>query len=298
MPAIAGACSIARRSAWRCAAARSMLPVSRRVRRSASSACAITIGDLLRWMVLIGSRVAPAGRSSARLNSRRRISRRPGRTARDGSCARSQTISSFLLVGCGASGQTTRQAAALDAVHARHMQERLACAAARFASRRSPRACCACAGRSPTAAAGAVLTSRASAIVARTSDSASCAASCARPLAAVRCSSLNDGRPSSCVGQTMPSGRSAWRAAQHVEQIPAAAFVLPLARIRVDQVAPEQEARHLVVEADAVVAHADGARATPARPRSRRRRRARRRPSARQCCGRMPVSRQASGSGR
>jgi hypothetical protein len=47
--------------------------------------------------------------------------------------------------------------------------------------------------------------------------------------------------------------------AHHVEQVPAAAVVLPFARIRVDQVAPEQEARDLVVEADGVVAHADGA---------------------------------------
>ena len=47
--------------------------------------------------------------------------------------------------------------------------------------------------------------------------------------------------------------------AHHVEQVPTAAFVLPLARIGIDEVAPEQEARDLVVEADGVVAHADGA---------------------------------------
>jgi hypothetical protein len=34
---------------------------------------------------------------------------------------------------------------------------------------------------------------------------------------------------------------------------------LPFARIRIDQVAPEHEAGDLVVEADGVVAHADGA---------------------------------------
>ena len=50
-------------------------------------------------------------------------------------------------------------------------------------------------------------------------------------------------------------------AAQHVHQVPAAALVLPLACIGVDQIAPEQEARHLVVEADRVVAHAHRARA-------------------------------------
>ena len=48
--------------------------------------------------------------------------------------------------------------------------------------------------------------------------------------------------------------------AQHVHQVPAAALVLPLARVGIDQVAPEQEARDLVVEADAVVAHAHRAR--------------------------------------
>jgi hypothetical protein len=47
--------------------------------------------------------------------------------------------------------------------------------------------------------------------------------------------------------------------AHHVEQIPAAALVLPLARVGIDEVAPEHEARDLVVEADGVVAHADGA---------------------------------------
>ena len=49
-------------------------------------------------------------------------------------------------------------------------------------------------------------------------------------------------------------------AAHHVQQIPAAALVLPFAGVGVDQVAPEQEAGHLVVEADRVVAHADRAR--------------------------------------
>ncbi len=45
--------------------------------------------------------------------------------------------------------------------------------------------------------------------------------------------------------------------AHDVEQVPAAAVVLPLARVRIDQVAPEQVARDFVVEADRVVADAD-----------------------------------------
>jgi hypothetical protein len=98
---------------------------------------------------------------------------------------------------------------------------------------------------------------RASAMVARTSLSASCAASCARPLAAVRCSSLKDGRrPSSLPRPLDALGPQRVGAAHHVQQVPAAAAVLPLARVGVDQVAPEQVARDLVVEADAVVAHA------------------------------------------
>ena len=61
------------------------------------------------------------------------------------------------------------------------------------------------------------------------------------------------GRPDDALG--------AQRVAQahHVEQVPAAAVVLPLACVGVDQVAPEHEARDLIVEADRVVADADGA---------------------------------------
>ena len=47
--------------------------------------------------------------------------------------------------------------------------------------------------------------------------------------------------------------------AHHVEQIPPAALVLPFACVGVDQVAPEHEARDLIVEPDGVVAHANGA---------------------------------------
>ena len=45
----------------------------------------------------------------------------------------------------------------------------------------------------------------------------------------------------------------------HVQQVPAAALVLPFACVGLDQVAPEQKARELVVKADGVVAHAYGA---------------------------------------
>src|SRR5476649_2480447 len=46
----------------------------------------------------------------------------------------------------------------------------------------------------------------------------------------------------------------------HVQQIPAAALVLPFARVGIDQVAPEQVARDFIVETDGVVADAYRAR--------------------------------------
>ena len=49
------------------------------------------------------------------------------------------------------------------------------------------------------------------------------------------------------------------RQAHHVQQVPAAAFILPFATIGVDQVAPKQKAGKFIIEADAVVAHANGA---------------------------------------
>jgi hypothetical protein len=85
--------------------------------------------------------------------------------------------------------------------------------------------------------------------------------------------------------------------ADHVQQVPAAAAVLPFAGIGVDEVTPEQVTRDLVVKADGVVAHADGVRLGQscsmalANACSGT-------PCSRQVCGRMPVSRQASGSGR
>ena len=47
--------------------------------------------------------------------------------------------------------------------------------------------------------------------------------------------------------------------ADNVQQVPAPAVVLPLARIGVNQIAPEHEARDLIVKADGVVTHANGA---------------------------------------
>jgi hypothetical protein len=88
-------------------------------------------------------------------------------------------------------------------------------------------------------------------------------------------------------------------AARHVQQVPAAAAVPPFAPVGVDEVAPQQEARHLVVEADGVVARADGA----GLGRARRlmllgEGGARPGPWPAHSCGVMPVIRQASGSGR
>ena len=47
--------------------------------------------------------------------------------------------------------------------------------------------------------------------------------------------------------------------AHHIEQIPAAAAVLPFARIGIGEIAPEHETRDLVIEAYGVIAHAHGA---------------------------------------
>ncbi len=45
----------------------------------------------------------------------------------------------------------------------------------------------------------------------------------------------------------------------HIENVPAPAIVLPLARIRIDQIAPEHEARDFIIKTDRVVTDADGA---------------------------------------
>ena len=167
----------------------------------------MTIGDLLTWMRLDRQprRRLRAGRRPAREQALAERRRRSGRRARPGRAPDPRRCSSFLFVGCGASGQTSAMQPRSTPIHARDVQERPAARRSRphTASLRRSR-------RQKSHSRGwRVLISRASAIVARTSDSASCAASCAMPLARVRCSSLNDGRPSSCSGHSMPSGRSA-----------------------------------------------------------------------------------------
>ena len=59
--------------------------------------------------------------------------------------------------------------------------------------------------------------------------------------------------PGDAFGAQRPGG------AHQVEEVPAAAAVLPLAGVGVDQVAPEQVAGEFVVKPDGVVAHTDGA---------------------------------------
>ena len=169
-----------------------------------------TMGDLFRCTVLMGRRATPSGRSAERVNMRRRSVSVSSRASSRGSCARSQAMISFLFVGWLANGHIT----------ARHPRS----AGNMPETCRNGRAVCAVAGRRSSAATRSFLcrlkaksnsrglcwrSSRARAMVARTSDSASCAASCCRPLAWVRCSSLKLCVPSSLVGQTMPSGRSA-----------------------------------------------------------------------------------------
>jgi len=196
-------------SACRAACARSM------PQRCASAGVSVftlptTMGDLFRCTDFTGRRVTPSGRSAVRVNRRVRISSAPRVASSRGSLARSQASSSFLFVGWLASGHmTARQPRSTG-----NMPETC----------RNGRAVMAVAGRRNSVATRSFLCkpsaksnslglrsrmSRASAMVARTSDSASCAASCASPLALDRCSSLKLGLPSSFWGQTMPSGRSA-----------------------------------------------------------------------------------------
>ena len=157
-------------------------------------------------MVLIGSLATPSGNSS---------------------CAREHALADRLGIEAGEFARVERQiphdqlvlvrrvrrqrphdsqAAALGRVHARDVQEGLRASDADLGVHRvllrSLR-------QNSHSLGWRAFTSRASAIVARTSASASCAASCVMALAAVRCSSLNDGRPSACFGHSIPCGRSA-----------------------------------------------------------------------------------------
>ncbi len=157
-------------------------------------------------MVLTGRRLTPSGRSSLRENMRSRavVASRVASSA--GSLARSHTMISFLLVGCAARGQTI-------AIHPRsapYIPE--ICSTGRGLSRSISRNTASLRRRLRQKShrrGWRVLIKRARAIVARTSERASWAASCSSPFAAVRCSSLKDGRPSSCLGHSMPSGRRA-----------------------------------------------------------------------------------------
>ena len=257
----------------------------------------ITIGDLLMWMVLIGSRVTPSGSSRRLLNMRARIVVDvQRRTVRAGSCARSQTMTSFLL-------RRVR----------RQRPDHAPCSRAR------PRTCPRRAGRAGPDCAIVVrttasflrslrqkshslgcraLTSRASAIVARTSDSASCAASCARPLArgqvlelerrpavvvraATRC--LRAAAPRrSAPRRAGPSGRirSAIRAHRGRSGCARTGSASPRRRSG-SSCSPRPPCPG--APAAASIASAKACSGTPC---------------SRQVCGRMPVSRQASGSGR
>ena len=164
----------------------------------------MTMGDLLTWMVLIGSRVTPSGSSSCLVNMRRRMASAFSDSSSSGETLQSQTMSSFLLVGCGASGHTI----AMQPRSGPYMPEM--CRKGRPTPISSHTACLLRSFRQKSHSLGWAWRSlRASATVARTSDSASCAASWTMPLATVRCSSLKLGRPSSCWGHSKPSGRKA-----------------------------------------------------------------------------------------
>lgn len=94
------------------------------------------------------------------------------------------------------------------------------------------------------------------------SDSASCAASWASPLALVRCSSLKDGRPSSCFGHSMPSGRSAQvvRTTSSRSQRPQSfCHSRAYGSMRLRQ---NMKRVHFIIEAEGVVAQTDRARLT------------------------------------
>ena len=170
----------------------------------------MTMGDLFRCTPLMARRDTPSGSSAVGVNRRSRMASGFRSASSAGSAARSQASSSFLLVGCMASGAIT----AMQPRAAPNMP--LTC--------RKGRASCSVVGRRSSCATRSFLcsdrqksnslgwrwrSSRASAMVARTSDSASCADSCARPLAALSFSSRKVVWPSSPTGHSMPSGRNA-----------------------------------------------------------------------------------------
>ena len=209
------------------------------------------------WMVLIGRRSTPSGSSSARVNIRSRICAASSCDSTAGSAARSQTISSFLFFGCGASGQTI----ASPPRSTGYMPEtcrngRFAPISASTASLRrslrqnSHRRGCFVRIRRASRDRRAHVRQRVVRRVVHQTVRRAEVLELQRGLAVVV------HRPLDAFGAQRPG------AAHDVQQVPAAAAVTPLARVRVDQVAPEQVARDLVVEADRVVA--DPGRARPA----------------------------------
>ena len=140
------------------------------------------------WMGLHRQPAAGPGSSDWRTNRPRadRLGVTAPRAARIGT--RSQTISSVLVGGAAPAATPAPGSHAPPGTCPTHHGERPV-----DDLLPAPHPFFAATGRSRTAVAGAVTGRRASATVARTSDSASCAASCASPLAAVRCPSLNDG---------------------------------------------------------------------------------------------------------
>jgi hypothetical protein len=220
-----------------------------------------SIGDLFRCTLLIGRRVTPSGRSALRVNRRWRMVSASSANSSDGSWRQSQTSTSFLLVGWVASGHTSprqpRSAGNMpDTCRKGWRCARSRCRpisaghlvlAAQFEAEVEQLRLLA-ADQARQRDGGAHVGQRVvrrlvhQAVGARQvlQPEAGLAVVVARPLDAVRTQRIGH--------------------AHHVEQVPAAAAVLPFARIRVDQVAPEQEARDFVVEADGVVADADRAR--------------------------------------
>ena len=167
---------------------------------------ATSIGLRLRCTSFSGTRATPLARSSADTYRRWAMVAASSVSSGSGSSARSKTMTRLSTCGWRATGAT-------GAAHRRVAGKRCeTCSTgttpaisssepANFLSRRrsaySHRRGCAWRNR------------RAMPMSARTSDTASCASPSRTPLAAARCSSLNDGAPSSRVGQVMPSGRSA-----------------------------------------------------------------------------------------
>ncbi len=210
-------------------------------------------------MVLIGSRSTPAGSSSERVKIRCRICATSSPISSAGSCARSHTMSSLRLCGCGASGHTSAVqprslvympdtcSSGRPCACARPICSRTASLCRRRRQKSHSRGWRAFSSRAMRQG-GAHVRQR---FVSRLVHQAVGPCQVRQP---ERRAAIVVQRPLDAIGAQRPG------TAQHVEQVPAAALMLPLACIRIDQAAPEQEPRDLVVEADRVVADADGRR--------------------------------------